>query len=70
MGVMREIEILISPEGEVQIQVKGVKGKSCLDFSKFLEEGLGDIESREYTSEYYEPEVQISKYITESSSDR
>jgi hypothetical protein len=54
---MREktIQIEISPTGEVSFTVNGVKGKACLDETKFLEEALGDtIESRELTSEYYE----------------
>ena len=35
--------------------VKCIKGASCVDETKFLEEALGNtIESRELTDEYYE----------------
>jgi hypothetical protein len=51
----KELEITISPDGEVTVLVKCVKGGSCVDETKFLEEALGNtIESRELTSEYYE----------------
>ncbi len=54
---MREktIEITISPTGEVSFTVAGVKGKACLDETKFLEEALGgDVVQREPTAEMYE----------------
>ena len=55
MGVKTtELEIMIDPNGNVNIKVKGVKGKGCIDATKFLEDELGDVEEREYTSEYYE----------------
>jgi hypothetical protein len=37
----QDIEIVITPTGEVTFQVKGVKGGSCLDETKFLEAALG-----------------------------
>ena len=54
----QEMEITISPQGEVQIQVKGVKGGQCLDLTKGLEAGLGAVEERKLTSEYYEENEQ------------
>ena len=33
----QDIEIVISPTGEVTFQVKGVKGGSCIDETKFRE---------------------------------
>ena len=51
----QDIEITISPTGEVSFTVKGVKGASCIDETKFLEQALGgEILVREPTSEYYE----------------
>jgi hypothetical protein len=62
MGVKTtELEITIDSKGDVSIKVKGVKGKGCIDASKFLEEALGDVKEREYTSEYYEPEEARTK---------
>lgn len=50
----QEMEITIGPDGEVKIEVIGVKGRSCVDVSEFLEEALGDVVEREYTREYYQ----------------
>ena len=52
-----EIEIDIKPDGTFSFGVKGVKGKSCKEVTKFLEE-LGDLINSETTSEYFEEEVQ------------
>ena len=53
----QDIEIVISPKGTVTFEVKGVKGASCLDETKFLEAALGGpaaVEDQQRTSEYYE----------------
>jgi len=50
----RELVIQIAPDGTISLEVKGVKGGECLDFTKFLEEALGDVIEREKTSEYYQ----------------
>ena len=55
MAERKELEITIAPDGTVSVQVKCIKGASCVDETKFLEEALGGkVESRELTSEYYE----------------
>jgi hypothetical protein len=55
MSERKELEITIGPDGEVSVKVKCIKGASCVDETKFLEEALGNtIESRELTDEYYE----------------
>jgi hypothetical protein len=48
----REMVIQIAPDGTISLEVKGVKGGECLDFSKFLEDALGDVIEREKTSEF------------------
>ncbi len=53
----QDIEIVINAKGEVTFEVKGVKGGSCLDETKFLEAALGGeaaIVDQQRTSEYYE----------------
>jgi len=52
-----EVEIIISKTGEVKVHVKGVKGKGCLAYSKWLAELVGKIKNQQLTSEYYEPET-------------
>jgi hypothetical protein len=52
---VQEIDIVIDKDGQVQIEVQGVKGLSCLDLTKELEEALGgEIEEREMRYESYE----------------
>jgi DUF2997 family protein len=53
----QDIEIVINAKGEVTFEVKGVKGGSCLDETKFLEQALGGdaaIVDQQKTSEFYE----------------
>lgn len=51
----QDIEIVISPKGEVTFQVKGVQGGSCLDETRFLEQALGgEVIDQQRTSEFYE----------------
>jgi hypothetical protein len=38
---LQEIEITIGPDGQVQLQVRGVQGEKCLEITKELEEALG-----------------------------
>jgi hypothetical protein len=53
----QDIEIVINAKGEVTFQVKGMKGGSCLDETKFLEQALGGdaaVVDQQKTSEFYE----------------
>ena len=55
MSRKQDIEIVINAKGEVTFTVKGVKGGSCMDETKFLEQALGgDVLEQEKTSEFYE----------------
>lgn len=52
---LQEIQVIIDKNGDVHIEVHGVKGMSCLDLTKDLEEALGgEVESREMTMDAYE----------------
>lgn len=51
---VQEIEVFIDKDGQVRIEVHGVKGMACLDLTRDLEEALGgEVEERELTSEAY-----------------
>ncbi len=53
----QDIEIVINEKGEVTFTVKGVKGGSCMDETKFLEQALGGeaaVIDQQKTSEFYE----------------
>ncbi len=58
MATKKDIIITIGPDGNVQLQVQGVAGKECLDFTKFLEDELGEVTDRQHTGEYYQEEEQ------------
>ena len=60
----QDIEIVINAKGEVTYQIKGVKGGSCLDETKFLDQALGGdaaVVETQKTSEFYE---QSEGYVT------
>ncbi len=49
---LQEIDVFVEKDGQVQIEVRGVKGTSCLDLTKDLEAVLGDrVTNRELTPE-------------------
>ena len=54
----KTIKIKIFPDGQVQATANGIKGKSCTNYIRILEEILDaeTIES-EYTPEYHESEI-------------
>lgn len=49
-----EIIVVIDQTGEPSLEVNGVKGKMCKDFSKALENALGEVTKDTVTGEYYE----------------
>ncbi len=52
---MQEIDMFIEKNGQVKIEVHGVKGMNCLDLTKELEAALGgEVEEREMHHEAYE----------------
>ena len=52
---LQEIDVFIDKNGEVRIEVRGVKGEGCLELTRELEKALGgEIASREMTAEAQE----------------
>lgn len=53
----KQLKIKLLPNGEIQMQTVGIRGKKCLDYVEMLKL-LADarIEKQEFTSEYYEEE--------------
>ncbi|NRT73154.1 DUF2997 domain-containing protein [Clostridium beijerinckii] len=53
----KKIQLRIYPDGTVQANVEGVKGKKCTDYIKIIEDILeAEVIDSEYTPEYYESE--------------
>ena len=51
---LQEVEVIIDEDGEVKIEVHGVKGTSCLDITADLEAALGgEVEAREMKPDAY-----------------
>ena len=59
----REFDITIGKTGEVELHIKGFKGKGCLSVAKIFEEIVGEMKSQQQTSEFYEPEEQVQYRI-------
>lgn len=57
MSEEETVNVVIHPDGRVEIQVCGVKGEKCLEVTKAVEEALGNKVKREFTSEMYETEI-------------
>jgi len=59
----RELDITILADGEVQVHVKGYKGRKCLEVVKLFEKIVGELKSQQQTNEFYEPEEQVRYQI-------
>ena len=54
------MQIKLLPNGEIQMETHGVKGKKCLDYIEVLKKLVGvNIVNTEFTQEYYETEAQL-----------
>lgn len=60
MSKKQELEISITADGEVSINVIGAKGKKCLDLTKDFEEAIGIVTERETKPSFYESEETTS----------
>ena len=70
MAVKQEIEFSIKPDGSIDIAVKGAKGKSCMELTQEIEEALGIISNRTYTSEYYQQDVTVQTTVSAGTTDK
>ena len=60
----QNIKAIIDKEGNVVIEIDGVKGKSCDTITKQLEKILGSVESKKYKAEYYDEDKDDDNYLT------
>ena len=59
MNEIQEIDVFIDPDGTVKVEVRGAKGRKCLDLTKGIEDALGgQIVERVHTDEFHEAEQQ------------
>ncbi|MCX5814176.1 MAG: DUF2997 domain-containing protein [Proteobacteria bacterium] len=61
---MKEIIIDIDNDGEISVETRGFKGKSCLEESQFVKDLIGQELLQQLTPAYYEiNKTQIKKYL-------
>ena len=63
MATKQEIVINIDAKGNITLQVEGVSGPECIDFTKFLEDELGDVTERLRTSAFYEDSAETEDTV-------
>ena len=58
---MKKINLRIYPNGTVEAETDGIKGKACLDYISILESltGATTVDS-DFTAEYYENENRLT----------
>ena len=61
MAQKTDIVFDIDPDGNITITVEGVKGKDCEKITQELEESLGVVIDRQFTSEYYQEQEERLK---------
>lgn len=54
-----EFDIVIGKNGQVTVEVKGVKGPRCLDYADLIREIVGHEEQRKLTVEYYAKDSKV-----------
>jgi hypothetical protein len=52
---IQEIDVYLDKTGQVRLEVRGVKGRTCLEITTELEQALGgEVTAREFTPDAYE----------------
>lgn len=58
----KKLKIKLLPNGEIQMETHGIKGKKCLDYIEVLKK-LADVRitDTQLSQEYYETETEVSE---------
>jgi len=57
----KTIEVIVSQTGEVKIDALGFKGADCEKATKFLEQALGQVSSKQKKPEYHAQVKNVQK---------
>ena len=49
---MKELILKVNEDGSCEIEVKGAKGKECMQITKEIEEAMGVVADRKYKPEF------------------
>ncbi len=63
---MQKISVKIKKDGSIEYGVEGVKGGSCKDITKVIDQISGGVISSEITGEFCEPELENTSYEGET----
>ncbi len=56
----KQLKIKLLPNGEIQMETVGIKGKECLEYTKLMQKLINaKITKTELTDEYYQAETEI-----------
>ena len=58
MSEREQIQVTISPDGEVSIEAIGFTGNTCTSATKPFEEGLGIVKQQRTKPEFHQTQVQ------------
>lgn len=53
----KKLKIKLLPSGIIEMETVGIKGKKCMEYTKFMEDLVnGKIQEQKFTDEYYQEE--------------
>ena len=58
---MKTVIVTIGPDGKIESEVQGCKGRVCENLTKFLDEAFGPAKSRKLKPEYHQTEATHQK---------
>lgn len=58
-----ELDIKIATDGTVELHIKGVKGKACLETAELFKKLVGPQTTKKLTGEFYEPESHVTRDV-------
>ncbi len=54
MPQKQDLEIIITQDGQIKVEVKGMKGPGCLSELEKVAQKLGEVNSQQLRPEYYQ----------------
>ena len=64
---MSKMRIKIGRDGKATVQVEGVAGPGCVEFTKAFEQAIGEVEDRKLCNDYdVEPGPTVSEDLEET----
>ena len=49
----KQIRVVVERDGNLRLEVEGIRGRQCLSITAFLESEMGDAYERQRTSDFY-----------------